>query len=26
MIMAGLGGGFLAGVITNPVEMVFARQ
>jgi hypothetical protein len=26
MIMAGLAGGFVAGVATNPIEMVFARQ
>ena len=26
MIMAGLGGGFLAGVLTNPIDLVFARQ
>jgi solute carrier family 25 oxoglutarate transporter 11 len=25
-VMAGLGGGMLAGVLTNPIEMVFARQ
>jgi hypothetical protein len=25
-VMAGLAGGMLAGVITNPIEMVFARQ
>jgi len=26
MIMAGLGGGFLAGAITNPVDLVFTRM
>ena len=26
MIMAGFGGGTIAGVLTNPIEMVFARQ
>ena len=26
MIMAGLGGGFLAGVVTNPVDLVFTRM
>ena len=25
-IMAGLGGGFLAGVVSNPVDMVFTRM
>ena len=25
-IMAGIGGGFTAGVITNPIDLVFARQ
>lgn len=25
MIMAGFGGGAVAGLITNPIEMVFAR-
>ena len=25
-IMAGVGGGFTAGVLTNPIDLVFARQ
>lgn len=25
-IMAGIGGGFTAGVLTNPIDLVFARQ
>lgn len=26
MIMAGAGGGFIAGVVTNPIDLVFARM
>ena len=25
-IMSGIAGGFLAGVVTNPIDLVFARQ
>lgn len=25
-IMAGMGGGFLAGVVTNPIDLVFTRM
>jgi hypothetical protein len=26
MIMAGMAGGFVAGVVTNPVDLVFSRM